>query len=209
MASVYITVPNDNGWMHKHVHFAVMKMMMDKRHKQRHDCPTHRPYVHNLHKCMKDFLNGGEDFWLSIDADNPPMANPLDLIDLDLDIVGFPTPVWHSLVKGDQPWYLNAMDADAEKDGWKPHWPAEGLQRVDAIGSGCMLISRRVALHFEDQGPFMREWKDGLVTKGGDYMFSQRAIAAGFEIYAAFHRPCRHYNEVELRETIQAFQAAV
>ena len=135
--SVYMTVPNGSGWLHKHVHFALIKILQDQRYRIRHDCPTHSPYVDNLHACMNDFLKGGEDFWLTMDDDNPPTKNPLDLIELDCDIIGMPTPVWHSAVKGDRPYYFNALDA--EDGGWKPHeFITSGIEEVDAVGSGCM-----------------------------------------------------------------------
>lgn len=204
MTSVYITQPNGNGWMHKSVHFALCRILGDRRYRVRHDAPTHRPYVDNLHRCMHDFLDGGEDFWLSIDDDNPPQNNPLDLIDLDLDLVGLPTPVWHSAVPGDRPWYFNALDAVG--DGWKPHESCEGLQEVDAIGSGCFIVSRRVMLALRDQQPFMRQWRsDGTVEVGCDYSFCRKVKAAGFRIWAHFDYLCEHFNELPLLEVIHRF----
>jgi len=204
--SVYITVPNGKGWLHKHVHFAVCRMLGDSRYRVRHDCPTHSPYVHNLHKCMNDFLNGEEDYWLSIDNDNPPTNNPLDLVNCDCDLIGFPTPVWHSAIEGDRPWYFNAVDS--HKDGYTPHEPCEGLQEVDAIGSGCFLVSRRVMYALRDEQPFMRDWgQDGLVKLGGDYSFCRKVKKAGFRIFAHFDYPCLHFNEIEIGEVIRAFGA--
>ena len=206
MPSVYVTVPNGDGWLHKHVHFVICRILGDGRYKIRHDCPTHSPYVQNLTKCMWDFLNGGEDYWLSMDTDNPPQNNPLDLIDYDCDLVGCPTPVWHSEVIGDRPFYLNALDK--KDDGFTPHEPAEGLQQVDAIGSGCFLVARRVMDTLKDQMPFMRTWgSDGLVKMGGDYTFCGKVKEAGFKIWAHYDYVCRHFNEVELLEVIKAFGA--
>ncbi len=204
--SVYITVPNGKGWVHKHVHFAVCRMLGDGRFRIRHDCPTHSPYVHNLHKCMYDFLDGGEGYWLSMDDDNPPTRNPLDLIEYDCDLIGCPTPVWHSAVEGDRPWYFNALDR--KPDGYVPHEPCEGLQEVDAIGSGCFLVARRVMMALKDQQPFMRQWgEDGLVELGGDYSFCRKVKAAGFKVWAHYDFPCQHFNEIEVGEAIQAFGA--
>ncbi len=204
MKSVYLTVPNGDGWLHKLTHFAVIKILQDSRYKVRHDCPTHSPYVNNLHHCIKDFLNGGEDFWLTIDSDNPPMNNPLDLVEYNLDIVGFPTPVWHNAVPGDRPWYFNALDAKDE--AYTPHTDTNGLQEVDAVGSGCLLISREVILKLKDQQPFMRTWNpDGTVEVGGDFSFCRKAKAAGFRIWTHYDYPCHHFNEVDLIESIQAF----
>lgn len=207
MTSVYLTVPNGDGWIHKHIHFAVCRTLADRRYRIRHDAPTHRPYENNLAHCMNDFLAGGEDFWLSMDDDNPPQRNPLDLVELDLDIVGFPTPVWHSEVRGDRPWYFNALDA-VGNDGWKPHPASSGLHEVDAIGSGCFLVARRVLLKLQHDQPFMRQWNsDGTVEVGCYFSFCRKAKAAGFKIWAAFDYICDHFNELPLLETINSFAA--
>jgi hypothetical protein len=206
MANVYITVPNGDGWLHKHVHFVICKMLADQRHQIRHDCPTHSPYVNNLHHCVRDFLRGGEDYWLSIDTDNPPMNNPLDLIEYDCDVVGCPTPVWCNKIKGDRPWYFNALKWVEDEQGYQPYCEEmRGLKEVDAIGSGCMLIARRVISKLRDQQPFMRQWnKDGTVEIGGDYSFCQKVKKAGFRVWTHFDYPCHHFNEVSLIEVIEA-----
>lgn len=205
MKSVYLTVPNGSGWLHKHVHFAVCKILQDRRYQIRHDCPTHSPYVNNLHHCIKDFLRGGEDFWLSIDDDNPPINNPLDLMEYDLDLIGLPTPVWCNKVKGDRPYYFNALDWDEKEQAYRPHENTDGLQEVDAIGSGCFLVARRVILKLKDQQPFMRQWnRDGTVEMGGDYSFCQKVKKEGFKIWAHFNYPCHHFNEISLIEVIEA-----
>jgi hypothetical protein len=203
--SVYVTVPNGGGWLHKHVHFVICRILSDGRYRIRHDCPTHSPYINNLHHCMNDFLNGGEDYWLSMDDDNPPINNPLDLVEFDCDLIGLPTPVWHNSVPGDQPWYFNALDA--VDNAYKPHQPCTGLQEVDAIGSGCFLVSRRVMFELRNQQPFMRTWnQDGTVEVGGDYSFCRKVKAANFRIWTHYDYPCRHFNEMELAEIIQAVQ---
>jgi hypothetical protein len=206
MTSVYLTCPNGSAKVHKHVMFAFIKILGDKRHRVRADAPTHSPYVNNLHHCMKDFLDGGEDYWLSMDDDNPPRKNPLDLIELDCDLIGLPTPVWHSAVKGDRPYYFNAMDRVPE--GFKPHEPCEGLQEVDAIGSGCFIVARRVMLALRDDQPFARQWNaDGTVHIGGDFSFCDKVKAKGYRIWAHYGYPCDHFNTLSLLEVIESFQA--
>lgn len=204
MISVYITIPNEKGWVHKHSMFAVIKMLQDKRYRVRFDAPTHQPYVNNLHMCKNDFLENGEDYWLTFDADNPPTQNPLDLIEFDCDIMGLPTPVWHNAVKGDRPYYYNALDI--KDDGYTPHTECTGLQEVDAVGSGCLLIARRVILKLRDQQPFARIWKkDGTVEVGGDYSFCRKAKKAGFKIWTHYDYLCHHFNELDLLEVINSF----
>ena len=186
------------------MHFSLCKILSDQRYVVRHDCPTHTPYVHSLHRMMHDFLDGGEDYWLSMDDDNPPLRNPLDLIEYDCDLIGCPTPVWHNAVEGDRPWYFNAVDK--KLDGYTPHEPSKGLQEVDAIGSGCFLVARRVLQKLKHDQPFMREWdSNGIAVKSGDFAFCDKVKAAGFQVWAHYDYLCEHMNELPLLEVIKAF----
>ena len=203
---VLISVPNGKGWLHKHVAFALLRLQQDARVQQTIILPTHTPYVNNLHKIKEDFLNGPYDYWLTMDADNPPRRNVLDCVFLDKDIIGFPTPVWANMKEGDYPIYWNGLDAKG--DGWTPHEPTTGLQMVDAVGSGCLLIARRVMAAMRYDHPFARVWNpDGTVEIGGDYSFCRKAKARGFEIYCHYGYPCHHFNEIEVSEIGTAFHA--
>jgi len=207
MKSVYFTIPNGDAKLHKLVHFAACRILSDKRYQIRHDCPTHRPYINNLHHCIRDFINGGEDYWLSFDSDNPPINNPLDLIEYECDLIGCPTPVWCNKIKGDRPWYFNALDWDEKEQAYRPHFDTNGLQEVDAVGSGCFIVARRVILKLKDQQPFMRQWnQDGTVEMSGDYSFCQKVKKEGFRVWTHYDYFCHHFNELDLLEVIQAFQ---
>ena len=204
---ILVSVPN-TGWIHKSVVSVLLKLQLDGRYKLNIILPTHNPYENNLHHIVADFMGHDEQFWLSIDADNPPLNNPLDLVELDKDIVGLPTPVWHYVGKdGERPIYWNAYDY-VGVDGYREHPTKDGLQRVDAVGTGCFLIARRV---FEDDvmrmAPFERELNsDGTVHKGNDISFCERARRRAFEIYAHYGYPCRHFSELDLTEVIEAHQ---
>lgn len=206
---ICIAVPNE-GWIHKHVAFSLMRIQLDTRYKVRIMLPTHSPSDNNRHHIFNDFLQGGEDYLLCIDSDNPPMNNPLDLVELDKDFIACPTPVYYNNIKkrGDRPYYWNVYKYNEAEDGYN-EWPVqEKLQKVDAVGSGCILYSRRVLEHPEmRKGANQRSLnEDGTVHKGGDIMFCERARANGFEVWAHYSYPCRHFNEVELIEMIEAFQ---
>jgi len=191
--------------------FVTDRLLLDGRHGVTIIRPSHNPYENNLHKIVVDFIKGPWDFWLNIDSDNPPMNNPLDLIEYDRDVIGLPTPVWHFTGKegpGERPVYWNAWDYVPEKDAYKEHEPKKGLQKVDAVGTGCLLISKRVFLYPEMQkGAFTRQLhEDGTVNKGNDISFCERARKCGFEIFAAYDYPCMHFNQLELNEVIRAFR---
>lgn len=208
---VLVTVPNGDGWLHKHVVFAVVRCLQTPWCEVVLQCPTWTPYEHNLNRCAAEVLDHGYDYWLSMDADNPPTGNPLDLVRDDLDLVGFPTPVWHDAVPGDRPWYFNALDAVEEQEpsgiAWRPHEPCVGLQEVDAIGSGCFLVAARVLRRLTPPW-FMRQYdRRGFVERGHDYLFSQAVKAAGFRVWADFDCVCQHFNELDLLSVIKAFCA--
>jgi hypothetical protein len=208
MKSVLISIPN-KGWIHKLVSLATNKLLSDGRYKVNIIYPSHNPFENNLHHIVNDFIAGNYDYWLSIDADNPPMSNPLDLIELDKDIIGLPTPVYHftDKIKGERPWYENVYQYVSESDSYR-EWPIKkGLQEVDAVGTGCFIIARRVFDHPEmRKGAFTRKlYPDGTVYKGNDISFCERATECGFEIFAHFDYRCQHFNEIEMHEVIRAF----
>lgn len=209
MKNILISVTNMH-WIHKHVVHKMMLLLIDGRHKVNIIMPSHKPYENSLHHIVNEFMDGEYDFWLNIDSDNPPIQNPLDLVQLDRDIIGLPTPIWHYTgeKKGERPIYWNAYDYDSDTGMYREHQVREGLQKVDAVGTGCFLISRRV---FEPpemrKAPFMRGWnEDGTMEKGNDIMFCEKARVNGFEIYCHFDYPCDHFSELSLSETTGAFR---
>lgn len=207
-SKILVSVPN-TGSIHKLVSLATNKLLMDKRYACNIIYPTHNPYENNLHHIVNDFMAGDYDFWLNIDSDNPPEANPLDLVTYDLDVIGLPTPVWHftGKTKGERPIYENAYKYVPSEDAYT-EWPDKvGLQRPDAVGTGCVLYSRRV---FENpemrKAPFQRIWNaDGTVERGNDISFCERATKQGFLIFAHYDYRCKHFCELELHEVARAF----
>ena len=200
---VLVSVCNQSR-IHKRVVNVLLSLMGDKRHQVTIIMPTWRPYEHGLNRVVKDMIEVyvDHDFWLNIDDDNPPTRNPLDLIELDKDVLGLPTPVWHDAVRGDQPWYYNMLDV--KPGGWTPAMRA-GLVEVDAVGSGCMLVHRRV-LELLDKPLFAREYdSEGLVVRGHDYLFCQAVKQWGFKVWAHTGYPCEHYVTTDLHSQIRAF----
>lgn len=206
--SVLVTVPN-TGWVRKEVAMRLLWLQSDGRYRLRFHLPTERPLENNQHHIIKEMIDGADDYWLSIDADAPPMKNPLDLVELDKDIIACPIPIWHYTGKdGERPIYWGAYDYAEEEDAYREHEPKDGLQRVDAIAGGCFLIARRVFEHPALQnGAFTRDlYPDGRVHKGNDLSFSDRARAAGFELWAHYDYPCSHFKEIDLAVIIEAMQ---
>jgi hypothetical protein len=202
---IMISVPN-LGWIHYSVVQSLLKIRYDSRVNASLALSTWRPYEHNLHKTIKQLLESEKhyDYWLNIDADNAPKHNPLDLIWLNKDVIGLPTPIWFDKQKS-TPLHLNAMTKLPDQDAFIPYTLYdEGIQEVDATGSGCILVARRVLEAI--RAPFMRRWNDdGIVELGCDYAFSLRVTQAGFKLWSHFGYGCDHYKELEL---VSAFNAA-
>lgn len=197
---VLVTVPNEH-WIHSTVASVLVRMMQDRRYRLTIDLPCERPYENNLHHIMARVVEGPYDYWLSIDADNAPQQNPLDLVELDLDVVGCPTPVWaYRGEPGERPFYWNAYRYDPAANAYREWLPREKLQEVDAIGSGCFLVARRVCEHPALQGgAFSRRLDErGRVLLGSDLAFSERVKLAGFHLWCHFDYPCHHAVELDL-----------
>ena len=161
--------------------------------------PNNKPYEHSINLTIRDeFLKGDYDYFLMIDHDNPPLKNPLDLVDLDKDVIACPTPQWN-MKDPNFPIYWVAVTKDGEE--YREYKNKEGLQEVDAVGSGCLLIARRVLKKVKC--PFVRIWnEDGVVTKGVDFNFCEKAKNEGFKIYTHYDYPCSHFKELNLIDVL-------
>lgn len=197
-------------WIHKTVVHKLLLLIKDGRYKTNIIFPSHKPYENNLHHIVNDFMDGDYDFWLNIDADNPPLKNPLDLVELDKDIIGLPTPIWHydKPKPKERPVYWNAYKYDVTSGAYWEYQTRKGLQEVDAVGTGCFLIARRV---FENSKlrvkPFERQLNpDGTVFKGTDISFCEKAREQGFKIYCHFDYQCDHFSEMSMVEMVNGFR---
>jgi len=114
---ILITIPNQ-GWLHTSCAHALIDICSDSRYNKEIALPYRMPIEHNRNSIAKDFWEGDYDYWLSFDDDNPPTRNPLDLVELDLDIISLPTPMWKFSKDriGMRPVWLNAFDYNKKSD---------------------------------------------------------------------------------------------
>lgn len=211
---VLIAIPN-MGWVHASVVMSLTRILGDARHEKVLLLPppnrfaaieSTRQYIHHF------FLKGDFDYLLSIDDDNAPIKNPLDLIELDKDLIGCVTPTWW-YAKGTNPDYpirWNAYDRNFDKKlkKWRhdEHKPKKGLQKVDSIGMGCYLVARRVLEAMKDTSVQSMVRSDGTTFKGEDIWFCERMKEKGFEIYAHYDYPCMHFKELNLIDVQDGFK---
>ena len=143
------------------------------------------PASSTRNRIVQQFLASQCDVLMMLDDDQWPAFNPFGYIDLDKDILGFPYP---SLRINDPvniiPWFPAPM-SDA------------GLQRVNYVGGGMMIIARRVLESI--RAPFADVYDaDGIFTEGEDLSFCRRAVEAGFEIWCDMSAPLAHVKPAEM-----------
>lgn len=146
-----------------------------------------QPVANNRNRIAWKMLADGADYVLMIDSDTVPRGfNPLDYVENDLDVLGFPNPTWRA--------------NDECPISWFPAPPSDaGLVEVEEMGGGCLLIARRVLEHPAMRGPFLDFWDaDGLRIESEDQSFCRRAREAGFKVWCAMDRPIAHFKPVEL-----------
>lgn len=207
---ISFTTSAGHPYVHKTIIHTAANIQADERIDKTIITPSKNPTESNYNQIVKYFVDGKFDFWINIDSDNPPIRNPIDLIFLDKDIIGCATPVWHvthDKKKGERPVYLNGYDYVPEKDSYKEHQPVDGLQKVDAVGAGCIIINKRVfAVDAMRKGAFLRQWdEEGIAIKGNDISFCEMAIKNGFSVWCHYDYKCMHFNVLELNEVFQSF----
>jgi len=209
---VLFTIPSAKGDLDRAVASWAVKLTQDVRCSVDVCYPMAQPSENARAHGMREFLGGPYDFWLSMDSDNPPGKNPLDLVELDLDLVGLPTPVWQHDSSGKPRLVWNVYERVGDEGyRWLPLETGGGLIRCDAIGTGCFLAARRVfeSPAIRDGRPFQRHWKDdGTEALGSDLAFSRRVLEAGFAVCAHWGYLCHHYSELDLVEVMQLLTAA-
>lgn len=150
------------------------------------------------------------DWILMLDSDVDPYKNVLDLIEEDKDVIGFLCPIWRIGTRPQSPVTSNIWIKDEEGmftervidiDKDPP------LIKVAAVGTSAFLISRRVYEHPDMLGAFADRFdEEGVLLSTEDIGFCQRAIEAGFEVWACLSHPCGHWKRVDINAVHMALQ---
>ena len=213
---VMLTIPN-TGWIHFTVVKAMLGIYADSRLNISLLMPTKQPSEHNRNYIVTRFLDSDNQYLISIDSDNPPMSLMTDLVFEDKDIIGLSTTIWKLLAHqlGKYPLELNGymyhektreIEGEIVK-GHKQNTDATGIKEVDAIGTGCFIVARRVFEHPEMQkGCFLRSYDEkGIPILGSDLAFCKKAKESGFKIWCSYDHVCVHIKEMSLREMAHGF----
>ncbi|MCP6720492.1 MAG: hypothetical protein KJI72_04215, partial [Patescibacteria group bacterium] len=137
MKKIYLSILNE-GWIRSELAIKLPRWLDEvrQRYTVHFESSFLRPIAHNRNTIVKRFLESDSDYLLQIDSDNVPPKNPLELADLNKDIVS--CPVW---IYQEKP----ILNIYREKDDYLvPVDPNEhsGLIEVDATGTGVLLCSR-------------------------------------------------------------------
>lgn len=170
-----------------------------------------RPYASALNRAARDAMAADMDWWLHIDSDQYWMGSPLDSIEANLDLVGFPAPIWHP---GEGPgapvMCFNAWHTTNPAD-WDSFIPARAdgkMKRVDCIGSGSFLMKVTALREAAIPAPFLRRFDvNGIADRGVDMEMCRKWNEAGLLIHANFACICGHFQTVDLAEVMQDLTA--
>jgi hypothetical protein len=146
------------------------------------------PVTSNLNKVVAEFLaDSVADFLLIIASDQCPQFNPLDFVEHDLDVLGWPTPSCRINAPDPVPWFP-----------CKPE-PGAGIVRTEVLGGGILLIARRVLEHPAMRAPFRFVYDErGCFKLGEDYNFCLRAREAGFALWCDLDHYSLHWKTAEM-----------
>ena len=215
MTKVYVCIPNA-GELKTQLSGAMLKLAGTAHEygcELQWNCRQDKPTDNLRNQMIRKFVEGTDcEYLFFMDSDNPPLLdenadgtvnNPLELIAEDLDVVACPTPIWNpkALEVGRFPIVWNVFDDLGEKGFSEITTNRFGLREIDAAGSGCVIISRRVLEHPDMRHAFRREWNEwGEATWGSDLLFCRRVRQAGFKVWASFRHICHHFKTRDLTE---------
>jgi hypothetical protein len=163
--------------------------------------PTRRPINANRNKIAQDFLKGDWDYLVMLDDDNPCYENIFNLLDLNLPVVGGVYPGRDDY--GITFHVYEATDLHNGRYSFKIYPPEkrEGLQKVDAIGTGLIVIQRWVMEKIAKEGmiPFQDfPAIDGAEPGTDDVAFCMRCKKLGIDVWADYDYVGSHFKEVDL-----------
>lgn len=157
--------------------------------------PSHLSSADGRNQIVKWVMEETADDILMCDDDVVPPDDILQLAYHGKDIVAAPVMIMQPQVNLP---FFNIYRK--EGDGYMPldmQYGLIGLRPCDAAGTGAIFISRRVLHALKPVFDFVTdEW--GVMTRSEDLSFCEKAVRAGFKIYADFDRPCEHMATVGL-----------
>ena len=198
MNKVYIAVPTESGQI-----FFELALRLSQWDNQTTIPATvvYHPFLmpidHARNTIVHDFLLTDCTHLMMVDDDIVPPVDALErLLFHDKDIVAAACPLIGPNSDGDLITTMNAYNLN-KKQAYTII-ESTGLRKVDAVGTGCMMVKREV---FEKLRvpPFLTEYNvDGIKYRGEDLNFCNQASLEGFDTYVDFNLKCKHIKSCNL-----------
>ena len=158
---------------------------------------------YNRNQITKMFLESDCEWLLMIDEDNPPLRNPLELIEFNKDIMVLPTLMMKNDKATDNNTRLAFNCFKTIKVGKKKGFTTvvndgNKLFKMDWGGTGCILIRRDVLETIPKPFMSLPDKTYGIRKRGEDIYFCQRATKKGFEVWGHWDYTCSHFKRVDL-----------
>lgn len=149
-----------------------------------------RPIDHNRNQIVDVFMKEGFDYLLMIDSDIEPPVDVLKIVDNKADVCSADIVT----SKGKE---VIRLAMKKVQGGYRYEPIKEGLIEVDATGTGCMCISRKV---FEKMAKpyFQFIYRNGILINGEDFNFCEKAKELGFKIMYDTRIKCNHFQTYPL-----------
>jgi hypothetical protein len=196
--SIYIAILNE-GTIRTELSVVLNELLLQDKYKVLIRYPNDKPITFNRNEIVKSFLKSPCDYLLMIDDDVVPPLGILNLADFQKDIIGALCFAFtHNMVvpiawnrRADGQYWLSDLDGN------------DGLQKVDAVGTGCIMISRKVLENpwwQNNGGWFKNEYdKTGHKKEGNDLAFCRKAEDLGYKVYTHTDYTCSHIVPMDLR----------
>jgi len=199
--SIYIAILNQ-GSIRPEMADLMSGLSSQRKYKILINYPCAKPITNNRNQIVKKFLETEMDYLLMIDNDCIANEKLLDLADYDKDIIG--GVCFGYLKKMVVPFVMKKKltgkydVVDINKNS--------GVIECDGIGSGTMMIARRVLE--ELPFPFRNEYDpEGIKTRGLDFNFCRRAKKLGYKVWVDTDMLVSHWTTVDLKTIWETFNS--
>jgi GT2 family glycosyltransferase len=202
---IFIAVLNQ-GFIRTELTNIMTQLSQDDRYVLMATYPAEKPIANNRNTVVRKFLESDCDYLLMMDNDCPPNSidRLIEMADYDKDIIGglcfgyLKEMIVPFCMKKNEEGTYNI--ADVCEGG--------GVMECDAIGSGNMMIARRVLENIDF--PFRNEYdKEGIKIKGLDFNFCARAKKKGYKVWCDTSLICSHWTTINLSVVWKTLQKQI